>query len=115
MFVGDLVLREAVKRPLIGDIHVWIADVVALEDKKGTPLGSVVLRILQQSLMHLPDPSDAEETDNGLRVSNLTALDDLATEYHKYEDMKELQGSVIPYCLGLHKVRFSMCHVYEES
>ncbi|KAF9026637.1 hypothetical protein BDZ89DRAFT_1161193 [Hymenopellis radicata] len=105
LFVGDLVLRRAVQRPPIGGIHVWIADVVALGDKKRTPLGSVVLRILQQSLMHFPDPCNAEDTPNGLRVLNLSPLEDLAQEYRMYEDMKELQGSVIPYCLGLHEIK----------
>ncbi|KAF9026634.1 hypothetical protein BDZ89DRAFT_1067461, partial [Hymenopellis radicata] len=105
VFVGDLVIRRVVQHPPIGGIHVWVADVVAFGDEKRTPLGSVVLRVLQQSLMHIPDPRDAEDTDSGLRVLSTTPLSRLAEDYHMYEDMKELQGSIIPYCLGLHEIK----------
>ncbi len=111
MFVGDLIFRNTVRRP-VGGVHAWIADVVALDDKKAmaTPLARVVLRVLQQSMMPLPDSDDAEDTDNGCRVFCRSPLDILGQEYRMYEDMKELQGSVIPYCLGLHQVRLP--HVY---
>ncbi len=105
---------KAVRGPPIGGIHVWLADVVALGDKEAAPLGRVVLRTLRQSLMHIPDPRDAEDSPSGPKLLYRLALNRLAKDYHMYEDMKELQGSVLPYCIGLHKVRLFM-YVHEVS
>ncbi len=84
---------------------MWLTNVVALGDKEAAPLGRVVLTILRQSLMHIPDPHNAEDPPNGPKLLYRLALNRLVKDYHLYEDMKELQGSVLPYCLGLHKVR----------
>ncbi|KAF9026638.1 hypothetical protein BDZ89DRAFT_838063 [Hymenopellis radicata] len=85
--------------------HVWIADVVAIGDKRRTSLGRVWVMILQRSFLTLPDLDDVEHNADGVRVKDHDPLNILAQEYRMFEKLQDLQGYIIPYCLGLYQLK----------
>ncbi|SJL15057.1 uncharacterized protein ARMOST_18539 [Armillaria ostoyae] len=76
--------------------QVWVADVFS-SAKPTRSLGKVILKIVQPSLIPLPNLDS--EFDEYLRPWEVSMSEDEA-----YKELKSLQGSTVPYYYGMHTV-----------
>ncbi|KAK0237024.1 hypothetical protein EDD85DRAFT_953018 [Armillaria nabsnona] len=87
-------------RPLPPYAHngVWVADVHALGYQK-EKLDRVIMKIIQPSLICLPDPDWHLEMQDYVRPWTLWCTEDEA-----YQELQPLEGSTVPYYFGKQKV-----------
>ncbi|KAK0449032.1 uncharacterized protein EV420DRAFT_788263 [Desarmillaria tabescens] len=78
--------------------QIWIADVISPEDPTQS-LGKVVLKIVQPSLLPLPDIEYHYEIYDYLRPWVVSTSEEKA-----YGELKSLEGTTIPYFYGLYPV-----------
>ncbi|KAF9009741.1 hypothetical protein BDZ89DRAFT_1167915 [Hymenopellis radicata] len=103
MFLGKLVLNKRLRDEEMGRADIWLADVVGMNDQDSkASVGRVVLKIAQQSRMPIPDTSDPNIDLSEQRVWHPITL--VAHDFFVFEKLQCLQGRVIPYSFGLHKI-----------
>ncbi|KAK0447878.1 uncharacterized protein EV420DRAFT_863544 [Desarmillaria tabescens] len=78
--------------------QVWIADVHTLSVCK-KKLGKVIMKIIQPSLIPLPDLDWSLEVYDYVRPWALWGTEDEA-----YQELESLQGKTVPYYFGKHKI-----------
>ncbi|SJL11204.1 uncharacterized protein ARMOST_14607 [Armillaria ostoyae] len=74
--------------------QVWVADVHALDFQK-EKLGRVIMKIIQPSLICLPDPDWHLEVQDYVRPWTLWRTEDEA-----YQELQSLEGSTVPFYFG---------------
>ncbi|KAF9026670.1 hypothetical protein BDZ89DRAFT_1161212 [Hymenopellis radicata] len=104
-FVGNLTLGKCLRVNERGKPDMWTADLVEADNEAGKGSAQrVVLKIAQQSSQDIPE---FEATLDPSKVKVLRAINLVAGEFFIYERLGHLQGWLLPYSFGLHKITMS--------